>query len=73
MKWMEMSNEERAEWRQLERTQAFMEAVRDADGDFGTDALNDLVAGRTHEATVTAGKQEGVLHVLRLIAYEDAK
>lgn len=71
MKWFDMSNDERAEWRQLERTQAFLEVLRDADGEFGTDALNDLVAGRVHEAAVEAGKQEGVVHAIRLFNYED--
>lgn len=71
MKWLNLSDEEREQWRSLEYTQAFVDALRELDAEFGTDALNALLAGRTHDATVLAGKQEGIVRAFHLANFKD--
>ncbi len=69
-KWLELTNEERSEWRRSDIAQAYVDALQDSDSEYGTEALRDMVAGRLHEAGMNAGRQEGILRAIDLFNYE---
>lgn len=70
MMWFEHTDEEREDWRQLSMTKAFLGALRDLDSEFGTAALQEVMAGRYHDAAFGTGKQDGIVSAIHLLEYK---
>lgn len=72
MKFTDYTKDERDEWRRQDITRAYLEELTELDAEYGTRSLTDIVAARMHEATVTAGRQEGIMEAIRVLQMEEA-